>query len=256
MNVNSEQIKEIYADLFSSFAKTGISPQVKLEFYPYVGINSRIRLRDKLLHIKISDILFDAPLSFHRALAEILIRKLFRKRVSADVLQVYREYIGQPEIREKSIASRRIRGRKVLNGTQGEIYDLQEIFTLLNQIYFQNTVPNPQLTWSANKTYRILGHHDSTHETIVISKSLDSRKVPRFVVEYVVYHEMLHIKHPTRYQNGRRYNHTPAFRRDEKEFAFYEEAKDWIEKNAANLKKQAKRKNTGGFIKKLFTKSS
>ena len=60
------------------------------------------------------------------------------------------------------------------------------------------------------------------------------------MVEYVVYHEMLHIKHPTRFTNGRRYNHTPDFKRDEEEFAFFEEAEKWIEKNVGALKKKAK----------------
>lgn len=145
-------------------------------------------------------------------------------------------------MRDKSIEARRTRGRKVLKGARGEIYDLNEIFDLLNQIYFQGAIPKPTLTWSANRTFRILGHHDSTHETVAISKSLDDKSVPRFVVEYVVYHEMLHIKHPTKYINGRRYNHTPSFKRDEQEFAFFEDAENWIERNAQRLKKQAGRK--------------
>lgn len=235
-------LKEIYERIFSQLNKNKPPAQTKIEFYPYTGINSRIRLRDGLLHVKISDILHDAPLDFHHALAEILLKKLFRKRVSADVLQTYRVYVNQPEMRDKSIESRRIRGRKVLKGTRGEFYDLNEIFDLLNQIYFQNSLPKPTLTWSASKTYRILGHHDSTHETVAISKSLDSKSVPRFVVEYVVYHEMLHIKHPTKYINGRRYNHTPSFKRDEQEFAFFEDAENWIERNARKLKKEATRK--------------
>lgn len=238
----SDSLKRIYENFFSQLNKNKLPSQMKIEFYPYTGINSRIRLSDGLLHIKISDILLDAPLEFHEILAEILLKKLFRKRISADVLQVYRNYINQPEIRDKSIEARRVRGRKVLKGAQGEFYDLNEIFDLLNQIYFQNLLAKPIITWSASKTYRILGHHDSTHKTLAVSKSLDDKSVPRFVVEYVVYHEMLHIKHPTKYINGRRYNHTPSFKHDEKEFAFFDEAEDWIEQNAGLLKKKAKKK--------------
>lgn len=235
-------LKEIYERIFSQLNKNKPPAQTKIEFYPYTGINSRIRLRDGMLHVKISDILRNAPLEFHIILAEILLRKLFKKKVSADILQAYREFVNRPEMRDKSIESRRARGRKVLKGARGEIYDLSEIFDLLNQIYFQNSLPKPTLTWSASRTFRILGHHDSAHETVAISKSLDDKTVPRFVVEYVVYHEMLHIKHPTKYINGRRYNHTPSFKRDEQEFAFFEDAENWIEQNAQRLKKQAGRK--------------
>ena len=59
-------------------------------------------------------------------------------------------------------------------------------------------------------------------------------------MEYVVFHEMLHIWHPTQHRNGRRYNHTPAFRRDEEKFLYFDKAEDWIEKNVRVLKKKAK----------------
>lgn len=237
-----DSIKAIYERFFSQLNQNKPPAQTKIEFYPYIGINSRVRLRDGILHVKISDLLRESPLDFHETLAEILLKKLFRKKVSAGVLQAYRVYVNQPEMRDKSVETRKMRGRKVLKGSQGAVYDLDEIFDLLNQIYFQNALPKPTLTWSAAKTYRILGHHDSTHETVAVSKSLDDKSVPRFVVEYVVYHEMLHIKHPTKYLNGRRYNHTPSFKRDEQEFAYFDEAENWIERNARKLKKEAKRK--------------
>jgi hypothetical protein len=241
MSVNLEELKRIYRNILLTLDRTDRIPEVKVGFYPYVGINNKIRLQENRIEIRISDILHTAPVEIHQALAEILVRKLYRKRVPAKYLEIYRGYIRQGELRERSIETRKRRGRKVLNGSQGQNYDLDEIFDLINQIYFQSVIPKPRLTWSAQRTYRILGHHDSTHETIVISKSLDDLRVPRFVVEYVVYHEMLHIKHPTQIQNGRRAIHTPAFRRDERDFAFFSDAEEWIEKNAGKLKKNAKK---------------
>lgn len=236
-----EQITEIYKDILLSIDASQNLP-LKVEFYPYVGISNRIRRRDGQLFVRISDLLRDAPLEFHHALAQILIKKLYRRRVPAKDLQIYRDYLRQVHIHEKTLETRRTRGRKVITTSKGDTYDLDEIFLFLNQIYFQNSLPKPVLTWSAKKTFRILGHHDSTHKTIAISKSLDNRRVPRFVVEYVVFHEMLHIKHPTVYQNGRRYNHTPAFRHDEENFAYFEEAESWIEQNVSSMKRQIKRK--------------
>lgn len=242
MTVEIEQIKQIYESVFLSIDGEQKPPAIKVEFYPYVGVSSRIRLRDGAMLVKISDILRDAPAEFHESLAQILIRKLFRRRALAKDLQIYQDYLKQPQIHERTIENRRQRGRKIITTSKGAIYDLDEIFLLLNQTYFQNSVPKPVLTWSAKKTFRILGHHDRTHETIAISRSLDDKKVPRFVVEYVIYHEMLHIKHPTHLKNGRRYNHTPAFRRDEENFAFFEEAENWIEENANSLRRKARRR--------------
>lgn len=241
MSVKNEEIVKIYENTYYLNDQTRRPPQVKVEFYPYVGINSRIRLRDGWLIVRISDVLIDAPFEFHRALASILIRKLFRRRMLKNDLDIYQSYLKQAHIHEKSVANRRARGRKVVTTAKGEVYDLDNIFVFLNQVYFESSLPKPVLTWSAKKTFRILGHHDSTHETVAISKSLDDKRVPRFVVEYVVYHEMLHIKHPTVHHNGRRYNHTLAFRRDEENFAYFEEAEKWITENVSALRTQAKK---------------
>jgi predicted metal-dependent hydrolase len=239
-----EQITQIYEKVLLSIDSTQNPSNLKVEFYPYVGISNRIRRRDGAYFVRISDVLRDAPAEFHEALAQILLRKLFRRRVPAKDLQIYRDYLKQTHVHEKTAENRRERGRKVVTTAKGEVYDLDEIFLFLNQIYFQNALPKPVLTWSARETFRILGHHDSAHETIAVSKSLDARQVPRFVVEYVVYHEMLHVKHPTVHHNGRRYNHTPAFRRDEENFAYFEEAEAWIEQNLAAIKRKAKKGNS------------
>ena len=238
----SDRITEIYRNVLLSIDGAA-SAQLKVEFYPYVGISSRIRRREgDRLFVRISDVLRDAPAEFHTALAQILIRKLYRRRVPQKELQIYRDYLRQPHIHEKSTENRRARGRKIITSAKGGVYDLDEIFLFLNQIYFKNLLEKPVLTWSLKNTFRTLGSHDSAHRTIVVSRSLDDRRVPRYVIEYVVYHEMLHIKHPTVHHNGRRYNHTPAFRRDEENFAYFEEAEKWIEENATALKRKAKRK--------------
>ena len=240
ISTETEQLAEIYRNAFFRLDETRRAPNIKIEFYPYVGISSRVRLRDGLLIVRISDVLTDAPLEFHQALAQILIRKLFRRRITKGDLEIYQNYLKQPRIHAQSVANRRARGRKVITTAKGETYDLDNIFAFLNQLYFQNALPKPVLTWSAKKTFRILGHHDAAHQTIVVSKSLDNKKVPRYVVEFVVYHEMLHIKHPTIHQRGRRCNHTPDFRRDEENFAYFDEAETWIERNIQSIRKAVK----------------
>jgi hypothetical protein len=237
----TEEITQIYRKILASIDSTQDASKLTVEFYPYVGISNRIRRRDGAYFVRISDVLHDAPLDFHEALAQILLRKLFRRRVSAKDLQTYRDFLKQTHIHEQSVETRRARGRKIVTSAKGEVYDLNEIFHFLNQIYFQNSLPAPVLTWSARETFRTLGHHDSAHKTISISRSLDDKRVPRYVVEYVVYHEMLHIKHPTVHHNGRRYNHTSAFRKDEENFAYFNEAESWIEQNVAALKRKVKR---------------
>lgn len=237
---NLTKITEFYKEAFAFYDKAGRVPPINAEFYPYVGINHTIRVRDGQVYVRIGEICREMPAEAHRGLAYVLVSKLYRRRVPAEARKVYSDFIKSDAIREQAAENRRNRGRKVLSGTRGEVYDLDQIFDRLNKRYFKDKLRKPVLSWSARKTYRMLGHHDPTHDTIVISRSLDSKDAPKYVIEYVMFHEMLHVHHPTVHHNGRRYNHTPAFRRDEQKFDFYLAAEMWIEKNVRHLKRKAK----------------
>ena len=234
-------IRSFYEEAFRSLDKKRRLPEVDIQFYPYVGINHTIRVRDGRVFVRIAELCRDMPASVHQALAFILVSKLLRKKVPPQARDSYSNYIKTPQIRERAAENKRKRGRKIVSGHRGEVYDLDKIFERLNHQYFAGRLAKPVLTWSARKTYRILGHHDATHQTVVVSKSLDSADVPRYVLEYILYHEMLHIHHPTVHHNGRRYNHTPAFRRDEEKFEYFHEAERWIERNVRKLKRAAKK---------------
>jgi hypothetical protein len=237
-----EQIKIFYEEAFSVFDAKRKTPEISVEFYDYIGINHTIRVRSGKVFVRLAEICRAMPLDAHKGLAFILVAKLLRKRVPPGARAVYSNFIKSAEIQAKAKENKRTRGKKIITSAKGEFYDLDGIFEKINQIYFKNSIPKPVLSWSTRKTYRILGHHDSTHETIIISRSLDDKNIPKYVVEYVVFHEMLHIFHPTIHQNGRRFSHTPAFRRDERKFLYFTEAENWIERNVKNLKRKAKRK--------------
>jgi hypothetical protein len=120
----------------------------------------------------------------------------------------------------------------MISSAHGEVYDLDKMFTKLNRRYFNGEISKPTITWSQRRTRSILGHHDQVYDSITISKTLDSKDVPEWFVEYILYHEMLHIKHPARLINGRRYYHTTAFRLDERRFPHYQQAQKWLERLA------------------------
>ena len=240
MIIQTDQIRELYREAFQWYDRKRDVPVIHVSFYPYIGINHTIRIREGEIIVRISEICREMPLPCHKGLAYILVGKLLRKKIPAGAREVYSAYVKSTAIRERATVNKRERGRKVVTTSKGAVYDLDEIFSAVNKQYFADNIPKPVLTWSARKTFRILGHHDATHEHVAISRSLDSADVPRYVVEYVVFHEMLHIAHPTKHLNGRRYNHTAAFKRDERKFAHYENAEAWIERNVRRLKKEAK----------------
>jgi len=235
-----EQIKEFYQEAFRKLSNRHLHQKIEVKFYSYVSINHTIRVRNGTVFVRISDIFKGAPLNVQISLAYILVSKLLRKKISPEIIHNYKRYVKSEEIYAKATENKKIRGHKIITSSKGNFYDLEEIFARLNKDYFNRNISKPTLTWSKRKTYRILGHHDATHNAIVVSKSLDDKKVPAYVVEFVMFHEMLHIFHPTQNRAGRRYNHTPQFRRDEEKFIYFAEAENWIQKNIKVLKRNAK----------------
>ncbi|HYN84957.1 MAG TPA: SprT-like domain-containing protein [Pyrinomonadaceae bacterium] len=216
-------------DAFRHLAPKRPVPEVDARYYPYAGLTHTIRLRSGRVHVRVSDIFAPAPPDVQRALAFMLVSKLLRRRTPPFHEKLYRNYACRPEVLRASDLARRHRGRKQVSTSRGRVYDLERMFARLNRRYFDGEIEQPTLTWSRRRTRTILGHHDGVHDTIVISKTLDSEDVPEWFVEFVLFHEMLHIKHPARLINGRRYYHTKSFRAEEQRFPFYEEAQDWLD---------------------------
>ena len=223
-------IETLFTDAFRQLAPKRSAPEVDVRYYPYAGLNHTIRSRSGRVYVRVSDIFKVAPINVHRALAFVLVSKLLRRRTPPFYEKVYRDYACTPEILRASDLARRHRGRKMISSAQGRCYDLARMFARLNRRFFDNELDTPTLTWSQRRTRTILGHHDGVHDTIVISKTLDSLEAPEWFVEYILYHEMLHIKHPARVINGRRYYHTKAFRAEEQRFPRYAEAQQWLER--------------------------
>jgi hypothetical protein len=121
--------------------------------------------------------------------------------------------------------------RPVRIQTGGRYHDLQSIFDGLNRSYFGGCLSVP-ITWGRGKAsrrvrQRILGSYSSRTGTIRIHPWLDRKSVPSCVVEYVVYHEMLHAELGADVKNGRRVVHSREFRRRERLFARWAEAEAW-----------------------------
>ncbi|HEU4835855.1 MAG TPA: SprT-like domain-containing protein [Pyrinomonadaceae bacterium] len=226
------EVRKYFADAFRHMSGNGRVPAIEVRFYPYARLNHTIRLRSRRVYVRLSDICKDAPPEVLRALAWILVARLLGKRVSTIHERVYRDYSLMPSVMRLSDLARRGRGRKMISTAQGKVYDLDRMFAKLNRHYFDDAIPKPTITWSQRRTRSILGHHDHVYESITISKTLDSKDIPEWFVEYILYHEMLHIKHPARLINGRRYYHTSAFRQDERKFPYYEQAQKWLDRLA------------------------
>jgi predicted metal-dependent hydrolase len=203
-------------------------PPMDVRFYPFVSINNTIRLRQGKLYIRLSDLLEGAPEAVQYSIAHILLAKLYRQPVDRIHSARYRRYVASHDVAAKARLVRQMRGRKHIHSARGHHYHLEEIFDDLNRRFFHGLMGRPQLTWSQNHARSSLGHYDPAHNAIVISRVFDSPRVPRYAVEYILFHEMLHLKHPVKLRGSRRCVHSREFLAEEKMFPELAQAKNFL----------------------------
>jgi len=124
---------------------------------------------------------------------------------------------------------RRHRVRPVATLPQGRHFDLHALFEQLNQQYFSGALERPHIGWSTRNWRRQFGCYDPGPHQIVLNRRMDRPGVPQFVVEYVLFHEMLHVKHPTRRSGCTLLSHSPEFRNEEKRFVQFEVARNFLD---------------------------
>lgn len=134
--------------------------------------------------------------------------------------------------------------RRVLR-SQGVALDLRQVAADLNERYFDNRL-KVEITWGkgpaeAHRCQRArtsslqLGSYSYEDRLIRIHRVLDQPGIPRYVVEAVVFHELVHAALPPVVRNGRRYFHTPEFRRREREYRHLAKADQWIQEHLPDL---------------------
>lgn len=141
------------------------------------------------------------------------------------------------------------RRRRITLWPVGETLDLRPVRDELNQRFFGGRL-EVYITWGQGRTaggraaalskrrrrrsIRLGSWHEEDN-LVRIHPALDRPGVPRYVVEAIVYHELLHADLPAERKNGRRRIHTAEFRRRERLFPRHEEAQRWIRKNLGKL---------------------
>lgn len=203
-------------------------PEFRVEFYPFANVNNTIRLRDSRLHVRLSDLLEGAPETVIEAIAHILLAKVYRHPIEVAQAGRFRRYVASKDIRAKTNLVRQMRGRKRIASPRGIVYDLEHIFDQLNLRFFHGLLARPQMTWSHVRSRHNLAHYDPAHNAIVVSKIFDHIRVPRYAVNYIVYHELLHLKHPVKLRGTRRCVHGPEFQAEERLFPELERAKAFL----------------------------
>lgn len=225
---NNNYLTDICAVEYQKLNTGPLKEKIMAEFYPYSNLKLTVRKRNDKLLIRMSDILTDAPQKVLASAANRIISQFLNIKCSHEPKAIYNEYIHSELMRQRITTMRQARAGKKITGPEGKYFDLDECFKKINNKYFKSGISKPTLSWSAQQSKFRMGHYDSDLDTLVVSQQLDSKRTPKYVVEYVVFHELLHKLHPGSFANGRRQIHTTEFKRDEKLFDEYKHAKKWL----------------------------
>jgi hypothetical protein len=225
-----ETPEEIYTRVFRELKPRTVPPPIRVEFCRFANADSFIRLNQGRLEVRMTDLLAGAPAPVIEALAFILIGKLYRKTIPRLYAHRYRLYMNRKDVRRQAHLVRQIRGRKFISGPKGTHHDLEAVFQRLNAQFFDGMLGQPMLGWSRGESRSMLGHFDPSHNAIIISRIFDRPQVPALGLEYVMFHEMLHLRYPVDHAGARRRVHTKEFREAEKKFPRLKDAKELLKK--------------------------
>ncbi|HEY3294920.1 MAG TPA: SprT-like domain-containing protein [bacterium] len=147
-----------------------------------------------------------------------------------------------------------VRPRGPRHQPQGDVYDMEKFFTVINRTAFRNGIAPCVLRWSRNRWRVTLGLCDVKRRVITLNCALDDARVPDMVIAQVMHHEMLHLLYGfSEAKNGTRRFHTPEFRRSEKAFPGYADVDTWLGQNWPMRGRPAKKQKTtdSQFLKYL-----
>lgn len=218
--------------IFTRIGCAGPPPAFRVEFYPYSSLTLTIRRRDEEMIVRFSDLLQRAAIPVLEGAAALLLAKIYRRRTPRALVAPYNEYAKSHRTRQRIQNMRSGRVRRTSLVATGRHFDMNAMFDDINARFFAGTLRKPHLGWSTRGWRRQFGSYDPGPDQILLNKRMDRPDVPRYVVEYVLYHEMLHVKHPTRKSGCTLLSHSPEFRAEEKLFPEFDRARKALDRLA------------------------
>lgn len=220
----------IFQRMFTRLGCEGRPPRFHVEFYPYSSLVLTIRRREDQIFVRFSDLLCRAPLAVLEGAAALLLGRIYRRKPSAPLIAPYLDYARSQRTRDRIQRMRGGRVRRAATGPAGQHFNLSQMFDELNAQYFGGKLARPHISWSARTWRRQFGCYDPGPNQIVLNRRMDRPNVPRFAVEYVLFHEMLHVKHPTRRSGCTLVSHSREFRQEEKLYPHFTRARRLLDR--------------------------
>lgn len=202
--------------------------EVRVSFSRYSELKHVWKSSRGTVELKLSDYVEDAPERVLESLAMYLLSRAAGRRCPDGKAGVYLEYVRSREFWRANREEYLSRSRNLEVGRRGKVRDLDEVFEYVNSFYFSGRLEKPTLAWTTESPGRRLGFYFEALNILAVNKVMDAERVPRYVLEFVMYHELLHHVNAVDGKKVRRVHHTKSFREQERLFRTYDESEVWL----------------------------
>lgn len=235
-------ISRLILDSFQQlFPNKPLKYQSFLKYNKRLGdFNANIRLQDNLLQINLNYRWKPIDPEIQIGLIQTLLIKMFAKRY---------HYQNQPPTFNISLYNNFIKKIPLLTKKTKTHPLLERSFRRINRQFFHQLLDQPNLVWGQN-SQRKLACYNFHNDTITVSTIF--QQAPDHILDYLLYHELLHKKQQFNYKNNRNYFHTKKFRQAERLFPNHKQIEKEIQQLIRQQKKPSFLSQLGKSLKKQF----
>ena len=191
--------------------------------------NANIRLEPRKIKVNLNLQWKDIDREIKIGLVQHLLIRILKKKAHTHNIDLYNNFI-------KNIP--------ILTPKTKTDPALESSFNRVNHLFLSNSVEKPNLSWGT-ASFRKLASYNFHDDTITVSTLF--RTSPQHIIDYLIYHELLHKHHQFSHKNGRSSYHSTAFRSDERKFPRYQE----IEQEINSIIRKRPRKSFFSFMRNI-----
>ncbi|MBU0459191.1 MAG: hypothetical protein KJ771_00115 [Nanoarchaeota archaeon] len=207
MNLIQESFQRLFPDKEFSY-------QTKLEYNRRLAdFNANIRLHQNNIQINLNLQWKDIEDEIKIGLIQHLLLKIFKqKKLTTPNINLYNNFVKNIDI----LATKTKPDPTLLLS-----------FWRVNELFFYNRMEQPNLQWG-QQAFRKLASYNYHNDTVTVSTIFQDQRDE--ILDYLMYHELLHKFHKFKHKNGRSSYHNKEFKDTEKLYPNYQEMEREISK--------------------------
>src|SRR3989344_640348 len=159
--------------------------------------NANIRLHNNTIAVNLNLQWKDIDNEIKIGLIQTLLLKILHQKKNSSNIDLYHNFIRNIPLLTPKTKSDPL---------------LENSFQRVNQVFFNGNLELPNVAWG-QPTFRKLACYNYHNDTVTVSSLF--QEAPPEIVDYLMYHELLHKQQSFKYKNGRSSFHSPEFRRAE-----------------------------------------